>query len=75
MTIEAIGQTGNYADLAAIARRIYTLFHAEQVEITGGRVLASVRERQVRRAELPDGVPYRRLGHVFRVDYAPISED
>ena len=71
MLVEGIAQTGTYDDLAAIARRLYTLFHDQETAITGGRVLASVRERQSRRAELPNGIPYRRLGHVFRVVVQP----
>lgn len=69
--IEVIGQTGDYDELAPAARRIYTLFHDKEAAISGGYVLASVRERMTRRAETPSGIPYRRLGHVFRVAVQP----
>jgi hypothetical protein len=70
--IKAIGETQSYSSLAAIARRIYVLFHAKEAAIAGGRILSSVREREFRMAELTEGVSYRHYGHLFRIAVQPI---
>lgn len=66
LLIKVTAQGESYAPLRPIIERIAGLLHRQSAELSGGRILACVRERAFRQPALIDGVHYRTLGYFFR---------
>ncbi len=69
LQLVAVGPSNNYGALAAIADRIDAIFkNVRNVGLSSGGVLSMTREQELAIDEpLNNGVPYSRLGGIYRV--------
>lgn len=65
--VKTIAQGFSFATLRAIADRCDTLLHGTTGAVAGGLILSSVREQIVQFTEIEEGVPYRHLGGLYRI--------
>lgn len=65
--VKAVGQGESMAALAAIANRLDTVLHRAAGTVTGGAILACVRERPLSYAEFTNGLRYNHLGGIYRI--------
>ena len=70
--VKVVGQAESYADLQPIANRVDQLLHAATGTAAGGRVLSCVRETPVKYPETKNGIPYRHLGGLYRLQVQEI---
>ena len=65
--VKVIGKDQAFSALEAAANRITSVLHAASGAVTGGTVVACVREYPLSYLEIDSGVIYRHLGGIFRV--------
>lgn len=65
--IKALDRDNSAADAATIAARIYTVLHGKSGSVTGGKVLACVRDEPIGYVELLDDVLYQHVGGVYQI--------
>lgn len=65
--VKAIAQGFSFTTLRAIADRCDALLHGARGTVTGGFILSSVREQIVQFTEVEEGIPYRHLGGLYRI--------
>lgn len=67
-TVRAICQGNNYSTIETIANRIITLLHHKHGAVTSGYALACELMGTVKYPTVEDGIPYRHLGAMFRIN-------
>lgn len=65
--IKAIDRNNSPASAGTIADRIDTLLHGQSGAVSGGAVLACVRDEPVSFTELVDGALYQHVGGMYRI--------
>lgn len=65
--VKAIDRDNSAASAATIADAIYTAIHGQSGTVTGGAVLACVRNEPIGYVELLDGALYQHVGGVYQI--------
>ena len=65
--VKAVGQGESMVAIATIAHRIDEVLHRASGSVTGGAILACVRERPLSYPEFTNGVRYNHLGGIYRI--------
>jgi hypothetical protein len=65
--VKVIGQVASYGPLRVPANRIEALLHGKSGSTPDGTVISAVRESFVRYSEVDNGLQYRHLGGLYRL--------
>lgn len=65
--VKAVGQGNSMVGIEAIANRIDTLLHGATGTVSGGVILACVREQPLAYVENSNGIRYNHLGGLYRI--------
>lgn len=66
-TVKAVAETETYAGLETYASQIDTALHNASSVVTDGLIVWCVRERPVAYSETTDGLTYKHLGGMYRL--------
>jgi hypothetical protein len=69
--VKAVGEGASFSTLGPIADRIDELLHGALGGVTGLSVLSCIREAPVAYAEIENGIQYRHLGGLYRLQVRP----
>lgn len=65
--VKAVGQGDSMSNIWPVAHRIDEVLHRASGTVTGGIILACVREQPIAYVENSDGIRYNHLGGIYRV--------
>jgi hypothetical protein len=66
--VKAVGMGASFVALENIANRLDTLLERKSGVVAGGIVLSCIRENPFSEVEIQDGVQYRHLGGIYRIN-------